>query len=222
MHGDQLDALEIVSDEAKDLLKQYFTDEQLEELNYLNQDKLTVQHITQTGSENSEHSSQCYSYIVDYLTNHQKKYKFIFVVDEYNMYHWRSQYYHESWDEDVRYAIPFYRMNLLEPFINPLKYDTKNENLTIITSVSHSRPVSNERTKQLTETTIKTKKNVTVLEVPRYSKEEHEAIVAHYECVGLGKLRFDKGKVLNDCHEMNFLYMVSGGIGRHLLNACIM
>ena len=74
----------------------------------------------------------------------------------------------------------------------------------------------------LTETTIKTKKNVAALEVPRHSKEEHEAIVAHYECVGLGKLRFDKGKVLNDCHEMIFLHMVSGGIGRHLLNACIM
>ena len=60
------------------------------------------------------------------------------------------------------------------------------------------------------------KKDFTI-EVPRHSKEEHEAIVAHYECVGLGKLRFDKGKVLNDCHEMIFLHMVSGGVGRHLL-----
>lgn len=220
-HGDQLEGLEVHSEAQKDLLKECFTEEQLQTLNYFSQEKITLHQIAQDGSENAEYGAQAYNYLTKYLSHHQTKYKFLIAVDEYNMYHWRSLYYHEEYDDDVRYPIPFYRVNLLEPFLNPMKHDTKDENVIIFTAISNSRPVGKERTRKLTETTAATRQNVTTLEVPRYSKEEHEAMVAHFESVGIGKLRGDKGKLLNDEHEMKYLFMVSGGIGKHLLNACI-
>merc|ERR1719410_975200 len=106
-------------------------------------------------------------------------------------------------------------------FLQPLSHDLKYDNLIIIVSTSLSRPVSHQRTEKLT-TTMKHKKHVHVYEVPRFSLKEHHIMLAHYECIGLGKLRFDKGKVLGDVHEVHFLYMISAGIGRLLLNAVIL
>jgi hypothetical protein len=63
--------------------------------------------------------------------------------------------------------------------------------------------------------------NAQVVDVPQYSAIEVDHILANFEIIGIGRLRFDRGETVMDKHEVAFLRMISGGLGQSLLDACV-
>jgi Mitochondrial ribosomal death-associated protein 3 len=62
---------------------------------------------------------------------------------------------------------------------------------------------------------------ITVIDIPRLSPLEVEHMLSHYEAIGIGKLRLDRGETVMNPQEVAYLRMVSGGEAQHLMNACM-
>ena len=62
---------------------------------------------------------------------------------------------------------------------------------------------------------------ITVVDVSQYSPMEVDHILANFEAIGIGRLRFDQGATVMDAQEVTYLRILSGGTGQKLLDLCV-
>merc|ERR1711966_514763 len=58
--------------------------------------------------------------------------------------------------------------------------------------------------------------------VQRYDKNEVQHVLYNYEITGVGRLRFDRGNTALNTEEVEYLRLVSGGIGQRLMDSCML
>lgn len=63
--------------------------------------------------------------------------------------------------------------------------------------------------------------NLLLVTMPRYSILEVEPILSHFDLIGIGRLRFDKGDTVIDEQEVKYLRMFSGSNAQLLLDGVI-
>lgn len=217
--------LEAHSSDLKDLSisrkdleeKGYFTTEQLADVLKEISDETTdipLIHILEKGRGEEKLATGAYRIAIDILLANPSL-KFLFVVDEFNTYHDGGQYFHMNYDPYVKKPIPPPLISLFEPMLVP------SPQLKLLTAMTFSRNVPKKKDEELLKA-IRANDDVTEIEVPRYSEIEVKTMISHYECVGLGRLRFDRGEVLENEQEVQYIKMVSGGVGRHFLDECIL
>merc|ERR1712087_821449 len=113
-----------------------------------------------------------------------------------------GHYFHGHYDEKVRRHIPYNQINLFQPFIDAMDPSKENDEETsagpkrgaILSAISQTRPIPSKVTKALTKRMQERSDSVHMVNVLPYSKIELEHVIANYECIGVGKLRFDEGK----------------------------
>jgi len=191
---------------------------------------ITLIDLLKLASENPDLASGCYGTVVHYLMNQSEK-PFTVVMDEFNCYFDHGHYFHEDYDPAVHRAIPPNKITLFEPLLDAIgvekkddgRFLTKNPILMrrggIVVGTTESHAVADKFTKEL-NIAIKSNGCHTV-EVPEYSLLEVEHILANFEVIGIGRLRFDKGATVMDEQEVAYLRMLSGGVGQKLLDSCI-
>ncbi len=189
--------------------------------------------------ENKKHAPMCYSVVVNRLMQQSNK-KFMIVMDEFNCLFDKGHYFHMAYDEDVREAIPYHKINLFEPIMDAMgvtaqtleeeedsfescttansAFDATNTAILVGTTESHA--VASSVTTKLTDC-AKRRDAVTTIEVPRFSSMEADHVLANFEAIGVGKLRLDRGDTLMNLQEMEYLKMASGSIGQKLLDVSI-
>ncbi len=187
-----------------------------------NSNKLTD--LLRLGAKDVKVSSGCYSCVVATLME-QTDVPFVVVMDEYNTYFEKGEYFHEAYDSDVEHPIPMEKISFFQPFLSiGAKNESDNINTMkrggIIAAITHNRSVAKKATDGLIDRVSKDR-DVFVVDIPRYSKLEVEHVLANYECIGFGKLRFDNGETINNEQEVEFLRMMSGAVGGKLLDAAI-
>mmetsp|Transcript_29788 Transcript_29788/g.43354 ORF Transcript_29788/g.43354 Transcript_29788/m.43354 type:complete len:730 (+) Transcript_29788:27-2216(+) len=199
---------------------------------------VSIVEVLQKGSASNTLSSGCYGAAIHTLMNQTSK-PFVVVMDEFNCYYDYGHYFHQAYDEMVYKPIPIEEITLFKPLLEamsitpPPQPTRKDKNPVhvkkdavlmkrgaIVVATSESRAVARKFTDELYEVALKDE-NVSVVEVPRYSKLEVEHILSHFEVVGIGRLRFDRGETVMKEQEVAYLNMLSGGVGQYLLNACI-
>lgn len=210
-------------------------------------DSVSLISLLKLASESIKFSSTCYLAIIDTLMNQTTK-SFTIAMDEFNCYFDHGQYFHMAYDPEVRNSIPYHRITLFQPLLDAMGV-RKNDPLenkkraqptftlidnpplmkrgSIIAASTGSRAVVRQYTSDLEAALTSSSNNdeahasVSVLEVPTYSPLEVEHILANFEIIGFGKLRFDRGETVLDDQEVAYLRMVSGGVGQNLLDACV-
>jgi len=213
VHGDQMDALNLCATSK-------------ESLSFLGDTVPTSNKVTdllRQGAQDVKMSSGCYSCVVATLME-QTAVPFVVVMDEYNTYYEKGEYFHEEYDNEVVNPIPLEKISFFSPF---LSIGSSSKNSTpmmkrggIVAAITHNRSVAKKATEGLVHRASK-ETDVFVVDVPRYSKMEVEHVLANYECIGIGKLRFDNGETINNAQEVEFLRMMSGAVGARLLDAAI-
>jgi small subunit ribosomal protein S29 len=233
-HADDLKGME--ADMAT--LERYFKDSQLKKVTDYSGDKMALLDLLNYAKERKIHAPMCYSVVVDTLMNQEEK-PFLMVMDEFNCYYDRGHYFHMAYDDDVRDAIPYEKINLFEHAMGAIalsigeeEEDVKEPKLMkrggIIVGVTESHAVRRQVTDGLTAFAQRQSKDdglqtkLHVVEVPRFSHLEVDHIVANYEAIGLGKLRLDRGDTIMDEQEMAYLKMVSGCIGQQLVDSSVL
>lgn len=200
-------------------------------------DSLSLADLLETGSDSTTLSSGCYATVIDSLMNQTEK-PFVVVMDGFNCYFDHGHYFHETYDPDVIKAIPFQRITLFKPLLDAMGLE-KAENRkglcrtveakpiqrgAIVVATTESHSVSRKFTDAISDAmeAQETDANgVKVVNVLPYSPVEVEHIVANFEIIGVGRLRFDRGSTVMNDQEVAYLRMVSGGVGQNLLDSCI-
>eukprot|EP00531_Pseudo-nitzschia_arenysensis_P014833 CAMPEP_0116137488 /NCGR_PEP_ID=MMETSP0329-20121206/12273_1 /TAXON_ID=697910 /ORGANISM="Pseudo-nitzschia arenysensis, Strain B593" /LENGTH=642 /DNA_ID=CAMNT_0003632403 /DNA_START=284 /DNA_END=2212 /DNA_ORIENTATION=+ len=225
-------------------LELYFKETQFKKLDEFMEGKakedgsLGLVDLIEYSQENKKHAPMCYSVVVNRLMQQSEK-KFMIVMDEFNCLFDKGHYFHMAYDEDVREAIPYHKINLFEPIMDAmgvfaktveeeedsLEANSSNStfdatNTAILVGTSESHAVARSVTTKLTDC-AKRRDSVTVIEVPRFSSLEADHVLANFEATGVGKLRLDRGDTLMNPQEMEYLKMASGSIGQKLLDASI-
>jgi len=180
---------------------------------------ISMMELLQKGSENMNIAAPVYSCIIHILME-QKKVPFLVVLDEFNVYYKPKGHYFHGQYENANKHIPYDQITLFQPFLSSFESMKGPQRGVILASTTHSRPVPAKVTKNLTKQ-MNEADHVKKVEVMPFSKTEIDRVIANYECIGVGKLRFDEGKTLGDEQEMAFLRMHSGGIGSKLLDGII-
>lgn len=193
--------------------------------------------LLKAGSESTTLSSGCYAAVVDSLMKQTDK-PFVVVMDGFNCYLDHGHYFHEAYDPNVIKAIPFQRITLFKPLLAALGIE-KAENRkglcrtveakpikrgAIVVGTTESHSVARKFTDALSnamEAQQGDSNGVKVVNVLPYSFVEVEHIVANFETIGVGRLRFDRGDTVMNNQEVSYLRMVSGGVGQNLLDSCI-
>ena len=213
------------ADKVKKLCAKIDNAEEVETLSLISLLKLAQSSVT--------YSSVCYSAVIDNLMNQTDK-PFTVVMDEFNCYYDHGHYFHAEYDPTVKKAIPCNRITLFKPLLDGIgvhKNDDGESFTTlekpslmkrgsIITAGTESRAVARRFSENL-EKALLSNGGVTIVDVPTYSPVEVEHILANFESIGIGRLRFDRGETIMNDQEVAFLRMVSGGVGQHLMDACI-
>lgn len=197
---------------------------------------LSLISLLKLAQSNLTYSSSCYSAVIDNLMNQTDK-SFTVVMDEFNCYYDHGHYFHAEYDPTVKRAIPCNRITLFKPLLDAIGVHKNDdgENFTtlekpslmkrgsIITAGTESRAVAKRFSERLEKALLSNTGNggVTVVDIPAYSPVEVEHILANFESIGIGRLRFDRGEIVMNDQEVAFLRMVSGGVGQHLMDACI-
>ena len=227
-HGDLIEQVGLkVSPET---LKHFFTEAQLSkqigQAEGEEEGDISLKELLRKGSEHQTISAPVYSCAVEVLMN-QTEVPFLAVLDEYNVYHLpNGHYFHMEYDLHVNKSIPYDQINVFAPFMKSFassSIDTSSpgpKRGAVVASISSTRPVSKEVTDQLVEN-MKQQPHVEMMEVSSFSKIEVDHVLANYECIGVGKLRFDEGKTISDEQEVAFLRMQSGCVGKKLLDGII-
>ena len=164
-------------------------------------------------------------------------------MDEFNCYYDHGHYFHMDYDENVRKAIPLNKITVFKPFMdamglypseagNDITSDGATEQSqalmkwgSLIVATSESRAVRRSFTQALTESAraqSQDEKHPThVVDIRRFSDIEVQHILYNFEITGIGRLRFDRGDTALNPEEVEYLRMVSGGLGQPLLDACM-
>ena len=202
-----------------------------------NDASLSLTDLLRAGSDSTALSSGCYAAVIDSLMN-QTEQPFVVVMDGFNCYFDHGHYFHETYDPDVIKAIPFQKITLFKPLLEALGLE-KAENRkglcrtvdakpiqrgAIVVGTTESHSVARRFTDAISDAMEAEEKGgngVKVVNVLPYSPVEVEHIVANFEIIGVGRLRFDRGNTVMDGQEVAYLRMVSGGVGQNLLDSCI-
>ena len=97
----------------------------------------------------------------------------------------------------------------------------------MVMSISESRAISRALTDRINEIAIAASKEedspnpLTVVKAHRYSITEVDHILANFDTIGIGRLRFDRGATVMNDPEVAYLRMLSGAVGQKLLDVCI-
>ena len=230
-HGKDIEGME--ADKAT--MGKFFKETQLAKVEGYSGEGMGLVELLKHAAERKQNAPTCFSVVVETLMNQTEK-SFLLVLDEFNCYYDKGHYFHMSYDEQVREAIPYDRINLFEHALGAiaLSTDTEDENVAppklmkkgaIIVGVSDSRSVARKVTEGLTKVAkiqAASDDRLVVVEVPRFSDVEVDHIVANYESIGLGNMRLDRGDTVMNEQEVAYLRMVSGAIGQKLLDASVL
>merc|ERR1740124_515946 len=200
---------------------------------------LLLNDLLKIGSEDEDLASGIYEAVLHTLMN-QTTTPFTVVMDEFNCYFDHGQYYHMNYDPDVLRPIPPNRISLFAPLLAAVGLEKNDQGVIrsvepvpmarggIVVGTSESRAVArsvNVALDDAIEAGVEGDDGVgggiTVVDVPRYSPLEVEHVLANFEIIGIGRLRFDQGATVMDRQEVAYLRMVSGGVGQKLLDSCI-
>jgi hypothetical protein len=222
-----------------DTIERYFNDTQIQRIpDYDSGACMSLVELLKYAQERKIHAPMCYSVVVDRLMNQDKK-SFLMVMDEFNCYYDRGQYFHMDYDDDVREPIPYDKINLFEPAMAAMALSTAEDDDDgvktpalmkrggIIVGVTESHAVPRKVTDGLTafarRQSVKEDPPIPmhVFEVPRFSDVEADHILANFEATGIGKLRLDRGDTIMNDQEVAYLKMMSGNVGQQLLDASV-
>lgn len=163
---------------------------------------------------------------------------FLMVLDEFNCYYDHGHYFHMAYDEDVRESIPYEKINLFEHAMAAMILSAeedgvedvartpkliKNGAIIVGTTESHAvrRKVTDALATSAQNQSTEDGTSMHVIDVPHFSQTEIEHILANFECIGLGKLRLDRGDTVMNEQEVAYLKMASGSIGQRLVDIAV-
>jgi len=193
-------------------------------------ESIALKDLLKVGSENVGFAAACYSAAVDTLMS-QTSTPFTIVVDQFNCFYDHGHYFHGDYDRDGIKSIPMDRITLFKPLVDAMglvKNDAgdliiKDPTLMkvggFVAGITESHAVPRQCTKDLIGAIENT--GATIVDVPQYSPLEVEHILANFEIIGIGRLRFDRGETVMNNQEVAYLRMVSGAVGQPLLDACV-
>ncbi|KAL7522346.1 hypothetical protein ACHAWX_007032 [Stephanocyclus meneghinianus] len=251
-HGNDLCEMSVTKEDIKEFLSEeqinrLFSkakdDSDGQEASGTSSDELSLDKILNVGMGSTSLSSGCYGAVISALMN-QKKKPFTVVMDEFNCYYDHGHYFHMDYDENVRKAIPINKITIFKPFMDAMglypavagNEITKDDSLgefspmmnwgSIIVGMSESRAVRQSFTQALTESARALSQHevnpVHVVDLQRFNDVEVQHILYNFEITGIGRLRFDRGYTTLNPEEVEYLRMVSGGLGQPLLDACML
>lgn len=203
--------------------------------------ELSLNKILEVGMGSTSLASGCYSMVISMLMNQTKK-PFTVVMDEFNCYYDHGHYFHMDYDEKVSKPIPINKITIFKPFLDAMGlYPTEagnditpNESSaeptpmkwgSMIVGMSESRAVRQSFTQALTESAraqSQRDNSFHVVDLQRFNDVEVQHVLYNFECTGIGRLRFDRGYTTLNPDEVEYLRMVSGGIGQRLVEACLL
>jgi small subunit ribosomal protein S29 len=228
-HEDDLTGME--ADQTT--MEYHFKDTQLSRIPDYSGGSMSIVDLLKYAKERKNHAPMCYSVVVDRLMNQEEK-PFLIVMDEFNCYYDHGHYFHMAYDEDVREPIPYEKINLFEHAMEAMNLSTEDDDDSVVTSepklmkrgavivgTTESHAIRRKITDALTES-AKQQTAMHVIDVPRFSSVEADHILSNFECIGLGKLRLDRGDTVMNEQEVAYLKMASGSIGQKLLDVSIM
>jgi small subunit ribosomal protein S29 len=216
-----------------DVVKKYLSSDQiikLEKKVQINDGGYNLIELLKVGSENTSIGGGCFGAVINSIMNQNEK-TFTVVMDEFNCYFEQGYYFHQEY-KNASKSIPANRMTLFQPLMDVIGVEQQDDgsfsakdplsikNGSIVVGVSDSHAVAVKTNKAL-EVAIQSV-GCKLVNVPQYSPVEVEHVLANFEIIGLGKLRFDRGATVMNRQEVAYLRMISGGIGQRLLDACIM
>lgn len=238
-------------DQIKRLFKRaYKEDESVSEEEVAAMTELSLDKLLTVGIGSSALSNGCYSTTINILMNQTQK-PFTVVMDEFNCYYDHGHYFHMDYDFDVRKGVPLNRITIFKQFLDamglyPEEAGTEisgGDHVTVpsseeammkwgsmIVGTSESRAVRRSFTQSLTDAAhAQSKKNdddgqrnpLHMVDVRRFSSVEVQHILYNFEITGVGRLRFDRGDTALNPEEVEYLRLVSGGLGQQLLDACM-
>ncbi|CAJ1936267.1 unnamed protein product [Cylindrotheca closterium] len=224
-HGEDLQGLEADNES----MTKYFEESQLSKVTDYNGESIALVDLLNYAEEKKNHAPMCYSVVVDRLMSQDEK-PFLMVMDEFNCFYDRGHYFHMAYDEDVREAIPYDKINLFEHAMSAMSLSADEDEIEpkepmqirrggIIVGTTESHAVRRKVTSALVDSAQSRSGSIQVVEVPRFSEIEVEHILANFEATGIGKLRLDRGDTVMDEQEVEYLKMVSGRVGQKLLDA---
>ena len=191
---------------------------------------ISLVELLKVGSENVALSAACYDTVLHTLMNQSSK-PFTIVVDEFNTFFDQGHYFHGEYDANVEKSIPLNRITLFKPIMDAMgvfktddgtiniKEPVPMKNGGVVAGMSESHAIAKQITNDLV--CAAESNGAVVVEVPHYSKIEVDHILANFEIIGIGRLRFDRGETVMNEQEVAYLRMVSGGLGQPLLDACV-
>jgi hypothetical protein len=222
---------------SKDVMARFFKDTQLNRITGYTGDSMGLVDLLKYSQEKKVHAPICYAVVVDTLMNQDEK-PFLMVWDEFNCYYDRGHYFHRAYDDSVRNSIPYENISLFEHAIRAIALSLDEDpdmapspklmkRGGIIVGITESHAVPRKVTDQLTASAVhqassESSTRMHVIEVPRFSDQEADCILANMEVTGIGRLRLDRGEILMNEQEVAFMKMVSGNIGQQLLDATVM
>jgi len=186
--------------------------------------------LLKVGSKNIALGPGCYGAVINTLMNQTEK-PFTVVMDEFNCYFEPGHYFHGEYDPEVKNSIPLNKITLFQPFLDAVGVERKDDGTiynkeavpmkrgSIVVGTSENHAVKRNVTSALHDAIEKGGCNI--VDVPQYSSTEVEHVLANFEIIGIGRLRFDRGATVMNSQEVKYLRMVSGGVGQRLLDACI-
>ncbi|KAG7368608.1 mitochondrial ribosomal death-associated protein 3 [Nitzschia inconspicua] len=227
-HSDDLVGMEA----SKATMEYYFKDTQLSRIPDYSGDSMSLVGLLEYAKERKNHAPMCYSVVVDHLMNQEEK-PFLMVMDEFNCYYDHGHYFHMAYDEDVREPIPYEKINLFEHALNAMSLSVDEDAETeaalrlmkrgaVIGGTTESHAVRRKVTDALVTSAQNQSSEMHVIDVPRFSDVEVEHIISNFECIGLGKLRSDRGDTVMNEQEVAYLKMVSGSIGQNLVDISVL
>eukprot|EP00541_Cyclophora_tenuis_P019264 CAMPEP_0116554316 /NCGR_PEP_ID=MMETSP0397-20121206/7526_1 /TAXON_ID=216820 /ORGANISM="Cyclophora tenuis, Strain ECT3854" /LENGTH=358 /DNA_ID=CAMNT_0004079467 /DNA_START=262 /DNA_END=1334 /DNA_ORIENTATION=- len=210
---------------SKETLEKYTSSDHHENIPEEYKDELSLVKLLRLGAEDNMFSALCYSVVMETLMNQSEK-RFIVVMDEFNCYYDYGHYFHADFDPDVKKSIPYENISLFKPLLDAMGLSINGENSSkatfqrggILAATTESRAVARKFTDALLESASieskveDSKQPLTVVHVPRYSAVEVEHMLSNMECIGIGRLRFDRGSTVLDDQEVAYLRMVSGAV----------
>jgi small subunit ribosomal protein S29 len=227
-HRADLDGMTTLSE----ILEVYFTEDQLKRLDL---EEYTLVGLLEAAIERKSLASVCYAAVIHALMEQEEK-PFLMVLDDFNCYYDYGKYYHMDYDEHVRNAIPCNQISLFKPVLDAMGISTAEEHSAptatikrggIVVGTTESHAVARKFTDALSASAVSAQEAggnespLVVVDVPRYSKLESEHMISNMECIGIGRLRFDRGETVMNKNEMGYLRMVSGSVGQNLLDECV-
>lgn len=216
-----------------EILEMFFTEDQLKRLDL---EEYTLVGLLEAAIERKSLASVCYATVIHALMEQEEK-PFLMVLDDFNCYYDYGKYYHMDYDEHVQKAIPCNQISLFKPALDASGVSTAEEHSAptatikrggIVVGTTESHAVARKFTDALGASAVLAQEEagenespLVVVDVPRYSKLESEHMISNMECIGIGRLRFDRGETVMNKNEMGYLRMVSGSVGQSLMDECV-